>query len=125
MKLTIHLEKPGCGDGMYEIRARGYLAAELFWSNEKGILEEYTAFACIPLGLDGEGVFRFQGGRGIPPEASSVTVRAVDGSLKKWEEASAIIPTDFRSPLQDAEQKICVMSDLHLSRRAGRLKWVS
>ena len=50
MKLTIHLEKPGCGDGMYEIRARGYLAAELFWSNEKGILEEYTAFACIPLG---------------------------------------------------------------------------
>ena len=124
MKLTIHLEKPGCGDGMYEIRARGYLAAELFWSNEKGILEEYTAFACIPLGLDGEGVFRFQGGRGIPPEASSVTARAVDGSLKKWEEASAIIPMDFRSPLQDVEQKICVMSDLHLSRRAGRLKWV-
>lgn len=43
MKLTIHLEKPGCGDGMYEIRARGYLAAELFWSNEKGILEEYSS----------------------------------------------------------------------------------
>lgn len=23
-KLTIHLEKPGCVDGMYVVRARGY-----------------------------------------------------------------------------------------------------
>lgn len=158
MKLTVHFEKPGCADGIYQIRGRGYLAAELFWSNENGILEDYTAFACIPLGLGGEGVFHFRGGRAIPPEASSVTARAVDGSLTRWEEASTPIPMDFRRfagrverkaqtaeenvqivereaetawrkiqtaerNAQTAEMKVCIMSDLHLTNKAGRLKW--
>ncbi len=124
MKLTVHFEKPGCADGIYQIRGRGYLAAELFWSNENGILEDYTAFACIPLGPGGEGVFHFRGGRAIPPEASSVTVRAVDGSLTRWEEASTPVPMDFRSFPRVPEGKICIMSDLHLTSKAGRLKWV-
>ena len=58
MKLHLNLKDPGSADGIYQIKAGGCMAASLQWADEKGPLEDWTAFAYIPLNGNGCGTFR-------------------------------------------------------------------
>lgn len=122
MELKVKFLHPHLADGIYQLRAPGCAAALLFWADEKGALDNWTAFAGIPVDACGKGVFRFQGGRAVPPEATHIYVRAVSDDLMHYEEKIFPIP-DIQRTLPIGEGKrFSVMSDLHLSSKTGLVR---
>ena len=92
MKLTIQGVTPDCADGIYQISAKGFVAAALYWANKQEALPNWTPFAHIPVMADGTGKFIFTGHRGIPPGATCVLARAVSEDLKRCEEVLCPLP---------------------------------
>lgn len=116
------LFEQGKADGEYRIHAPGCAAALLLWADSLGVLPDWTAFAAVPLDSFGRGKFRFQGGRAIPPEATHICVRTVSDSLMEWEERLFRIPEGFCTKPMEKRIRLCVMSDLHLSAKAGTVR---
>lgn len=98
------------------------MAASLQWADEKGPLEDWTAFAYIPLNGNGCGTFRFTGGRAVPPEATHVMARAVKPDFSGREEILAPIPGCRKLMHTEEETIFCVMSDIHLSSKSGSFR---
>ncbi len=121
MKLKLNLQKKGSADGFYCLQAPGCTVARLSWADEDGVLEDWTSFSYIPLDAFGKGSFRFQGGRAIPPEATHIHVRAVKNDLIEWDEALFEIPEVYRAEVAKKGTHFCVMSDLHISSKAGAI----
>ena len=92
LNLTFTLDTPGFADGVYRVRAKGFLAAALWWAAAGKALADWSAFAYIPVAPSGDGVFRFRGRRAVPPEATHILVRAVRPDLQRWEEALFPLP---------------------------------
>lgn len=92
MKLTIQGVTPDCADGIYQISAKGFVEAALYWANKQEALPNWTPLAHIPVMADGTGKFIFTGHRGIPPGATCVLARAVSEDLKRCEEALCPLP---------------------------------
>lgn len=122
MKLEISLGAAGCADGTYRIRAKGHIAAVLYWANGQGALPDWTPFAYVPIVPDGVGLFRFVGGRAIPAEATHVLARAVRPNLTETEEILQPLPAPpFQMPPQ-SQVRFGVITDLHLSREPWRVR---
>ena len=75
MKFTVDYRKKGFADGVYKVTASGYDKAILSWANKTSALEDWICFASFALDKNGNGVFEFRGGRGIPEEASHIEVK--------------------------------------------------
>lgn len=58
LNLTFTLDTPGFADGVYRVRAKGFLAAALWWAAAGKALADWSAFAYIPVAPSGDGVFR-------------------------------------------------------------------
>jgi len=48
MTLTIRQTNLPTADGVYTVKASGYIAASLCWADENGRLPNWTAFAYLP-----------------------------------------------------------------------------
>ncbi len=122
MKLKVHFISLGLADGRYSLRAPNCAAALLSWADSEGALEDWTAFACIPIDACGRGEFHFQGGRAIPPEATHIHVRAAKDDLTHFEEKLFPIPNTQKISSQGGGYRFAVMSDIHLSSKPGLVK---
>lgn len=109
-------------DGMYRLLAPGFAAAILSWADSRGPLENWTAFAYIAIDAGGKGMFRFQGGRAVPPEASHIHVKAVSDDFLHWEETLVPVEEPYRTAPMEDGVRLCAVSDLHLTARPWPLK---
>ena len=75
-KLNVKFKSPGSADGMYDVTAKGCGVAILCWGDADGVWQDWTAFAYVPL-HDGQGEFRFTGGRAVPPGATHIYARLI------------------------------------------------
>ncbi|MCU6735688.1 metallophosphoesterase family protein [Diplocloster agilis] len=121
MNLTVTFQTPGCADGTFIIKAKGGLAATLYWADETAPIEGWSPLASIPLTPSGQGIFHLTGKRSIPPEATHVLARAIMPDLCRREEFLAPIPTPYRSSFLKKKTSLCVISDLHLTNRPGKI----
>lgn len=124
-ELKIKLHHPGFADGVFKIRAKGSLAASLYWANAEGPLPGWSAFAYVPVNPTGDAEFRFDGHRAVPYGATHVFVRCISPDFQKIEEAITAIPGEYipcRPETVGAFCRFSVMSDLHLAKKPGRIK---
>ena len=122
MQLNVKYTCPICADGVYSVKAKGYVLASLWYGNESGVLPNYTAIAYIPLDASGEGSFTYTGSRSIPDEATRVIARLVSADCLKTEEISALIPAEQKAKPFQPNVRFAVMSDLHLKESELRKK---
>ncbi len=123
MKLTFKRKNKTTADGIYTVKAPGCIMAQLYWANEKGALENYTAFGVVPLdGANGVGSFASAGERAVPEEATHILLRGVSGDLKVHSEE--LFSFEYSRDKDDSKVllKATVLSDLHTSNKAGILK---
>ncbi|MDO5344842.1 MAG: metallophosphoesterase [Lachnospiraceae bacterium] len=124
-ELKIKLYHAGLADGIFKIRAKGSLAASLYWADEAGPLPGWSGFAYVPVNPTGDAEFRFDGHRAIPYGATHVFVRCISPDFQKTEEAITAIPGEYIPCRPDADRAFCrfsVMSDLHLAKKPGRIR---
>lgn len=96
IRLDIQTHIPGCADGTYRVRARGCIAAALYWANKHGALPDWTPFAYIPISPGSVGEFRFTGCRAIPKDATHVLARGIRSVITTTEETIAELPNQAR-----------------------------
>ena len=123
MRIDVRYRGHGTADGVYRIRASGCLVASLHWANADGALPDWTALAYVPLGAQGAGEYELRGGRDIPPEATHLLARAVSPDFTTVEEAVAEIPVSQKKPAPQPDVRFCLMSDLHLASKPGRIRF--
>ena len=119
MELKVKFFEQGTMDGSYCFYAPGCVVGFLSWADEDGALKNWIPFGYIPLDAYGRGSVRLLGGRGIPPAATHIYVRAVQDDLTQWRESLIPIPQECRTLPMQEEIHFCVMSDLHLSTKMG------
>lgn len=122
MDLRIRFKAEAGADGAYQLRAQGHRSASLFWANEQGPLSGWMALAHVPLDADGMGCFDVRGCRAIPPEATHVAMMAAKTDNREQEVCLVPLPSERRTAPMLATATFAVMSDLHLSRKPGRIR---
>ncbi len=123
MKLTVKRKDKNTADGTYTVKAPGCILAQLYWADEKGALENYTAFGVVPLdGANGVGNFTFAWERAIPEEVTHILLRGVSYDLKTYSEE--LFPFEYSRDRDDSKVlfRATVLSDLHTTNKAGILK---
>ena len=112
-----------CGaDGIYRIKAKGYLIAALKWANAQGPLSDWTTFGYAALNPSGDGEFRFVGGRAIPPDATHIAVELIASDFEAREVWLQPLPPERIARSLRSDAFFAVMSDLHLSVKPGRIR---
>ena len=113
---------PGCAQGKYIVKAKGFFLAVLRWGSNGGPFDHWGPFAYVPIDPAGNGTFFFPGKRGIPKEATHVWVRCFTYDLASFEDASVEIPERYM--LSDAPpgdiKRFSVLTDLHLSTKTWK-----
>ncbi len=124
IRLQTGLVWPGCAQGEYSVKAKGYFLAVLRWGAADRPFNDWSPFAFVPIDPAGNGTFSFSGGRAIPREATHVWAHCVKDDFTTATDVSAEIPERFlRVPAPDpAAQRFSVLTDLHLSSRPWRVK---
>ena len=124
MKLGISLIRPGCAQGTYTVKAKGFILAVLRWGSGGVPLDSWGPFAYVPVDPAGNGAFLFSGNRGIPGEATQVHMRCYTPDFLSFEEASAPIPERFLpAPLpQGNAVRFSVLADLHLASAPWKVR---
>ncbi len=119
-KLKVIYKSPGSADGIYDVQAKGYGVAVLSWGDADGAWQDWTAFAYVPL-HDGQGEFRFTGGRAVPPGATHLYARLIAEDFRSDSLVCVKIPESQQTqPFGDA-LTFCAMSDLHLHSRTEHI----
>ena len=122
MNMIVQYDGMHTADGLYRLHAPGCLAASLHWANESGALPNFTALAYVPLDSFGNGAYRLRGGRGIPQPATHIQVRTVTPDFTLAEERRFPIPETQKDSESPHDVRFCVMSDLHLAAKPGRIR---
>ena len=86
MDLTINQRTTGCADGNYHVKAKGCIVVSLHWADENGALPDWQPFAYFPIEPNGVGMYKMEGGRAIPKDATHVLARAVSADFANVEE---------------------------------------
>ena len=123
-KLQISLIWPGCAQGRYAVKARGYILAALSWGNADGPLAGWGPFAYVPVDPVGNGSFFFSGRRGIPPETTHVWARCISHDFKHEESISTEIAPRFLLPqsTESAVKRFSIFADLHLVSKPWKIR---
>jgi len=121
MVLTMS-RKDSSADGLYLIQAAGFTAAILYWANESGPLENWSAIAVIPLSADGYGTFSFKGCRAVPREVTHVVARVFCEDKEVYQDIFAPFTQEKDTVPQSKSTHLVIMSDLHLSKKSGQVK---
>ena len=123
IKLQMNLIRKGCADGHYIIKAKGFILAVLSWADKSGLLENWGAFAYVPIDPAGNGDFYFYGLRGIPREATHVYMRCFVPDFSSHEDSIYEIPEKFLNISNSQySHKFSVLTDIHLSANKTRFK---
>lgn len=122
MDLTIHQKIPGCADGNYHVKAKGCIAASLHWADENGALPDWQPFAYLPVEPNGVGMYKMEGSRAIPKDATHVLARAVYADFGAVEESLVPIPKPAEKTVEEPVQRFLVMTDLHLSSKPWQVR---
>lgn len=123
-KLQISLIWPGCAQGKYTIKARGFILAILSWGNADGPLEGWSPIGYVPIDPAGNGSLFFPGRRGIPPKATHVWARCVSHDFTEDVKISAAIEPRFL-PILDSDldaTQLSILTDLHLASKPWKVK---
>lgn len=121
MKLTIR-RNDSSADGLYQVQAAGFSSSLLYWANESGPLENWSALAWIPLSADGCGSFVFEGHRAIPEEATHIVARVFCEDEGVYQDIYAPLEQENKAASKQDSMRFVVMSDLHLSKKPWRVK---
>lgn len=123
MKLSVKFTTCGYSNCDIEIRAKGFLAALVFWADLNGPLSGWSSFAAIPIQATGNAHYRFEGSRTVPAGATHIYVKCIAQDFSSVEEAVWEIPVKYRAADLDSEPlaEFSLMSDLHLSRKHGMI----
>lgn len=119
MNIKAEFSRPYFADGTYTVTASGYDYATLCWADDNGILDNYTAFAVIPLS-DGHGAFRYIGNRAVPLQATNIVARVADKNSANTEEIRTEIPHFQKTDIGNCIYRISLLSDIHLSNKTGK-----
>ena len=124
IRLQTSLIWPGCAQGKYIVKAKGYLLAILKWGNEAGPLAGWDAFAYVPIDPAGNGCFFFSGKRGIPKEATHVWARCVSHDFSVFSDVCAKIPERYLVNTAEHLKKnlFSILTDLHLSSKLWKIR---
>lgn len=122
MDLTINQKIPGCADGNYHVKARGCIAASLHWADSNGALPDWQSFACLPIAPNGAGMYKMEGSRAIPADATHVLARSVSPDFGRVEEILVPIPKPAQKLPEAPGQRFLVMTDLHLSAKPWQVR---
>ncbi|MCD8022034.1 MAG: metallophosphoesterase [Lachnospiraceae bacterium] len=128
MNLEIKFMDNYSADGEYTIWADGYDTAELYWADCNGVLPEWTAFGYVKIDA-GLGRLDYYGGRRVPFEATHVFVRAFRANAPDCMEKPFVmerlfpIEREHRTEYSQTILRCSILTDLHLTRKAGTLKW--
>ena len=120
VKVTVSLSNGKYSDGIYVVNASRYDYATLYWADDNGIIDNYTAFAVIPLS-DGHGELSYIGKRAIPLQATSIIARVTDKNSGNTEEIRTEIPQLQKTDSGNCVYRISLLSDLHLSNKTGKI----
>lgn len=123
IKIQTSLIWPGCAQGKYVVKARGYILAVLRWGNHDGPLDHWGPFAYIPIDPAGNGTFFFPGGRGIPRNGTHVWARCFTHDFVSFEDTSTEIPDRYilSNAAPDDVKRFSVLTDLHLSAKPWKV----
>ena len=113
--------KVSFSDGIFRIKAAGGVMTSLWWGNEIGVLNDWTALAYIPLSPIGEGVFFYPGQRAVPPEADRVIARVIGNDGKSLSEISDPFPEKFSTSQFNSDIRLYLASDLHYNVKRNYL----
>lgn len=124
IKLQAGLIWPGCAQGRYAIRAKGFMLAVLRWGSADAPLADWSPFAYVPVDPAGNGEFSFPGRRGIPREATHVWARCYAPDFLSFEDASAELPPGYAAAAEVPGDAVClsVLTDLHLASKPWRIR---
>lgn len=124
IKLQTHLIWPGCAQGNYIVKARGFILAVLRWGNGDEPFHDWGPFAYVPIDPAGNGSFFFSGKRGIPRGASHVWARCYAADFASFENVSAPLPDRYLpsgTPGEDAK-RFSILTDLHMASKPWKIK---
>lgn len=115
---------PGCAQGKYIVRAKGYILAVLFWGGKDGPLAGWGPFAYVPIDPAGNGCFFFSGKRSIPGGATHVWARCFTHDFSAFEYAAGEIPGKDLPDAAIPEEMVhfSILTDLHLASRPWKIK---
>lgn len=124
IKFQTSLIWPGCAQGKYIIKAKGYMLAVLFWGRNDGLLTDWGPFAYVPIDPAWNGCFFFSGKRSIPKEATHVWARCFTQDFASFEYVAAEIPERYLpdAGLSEERMHFSIITDLHLSSKPWRIK---
>ena len=121
--LQIQLIWPGCAQGNYRVKAKGYILAVLRWGTAEGALQDWSPFAYVPVDPAGNGVFFFPGKRAIPREATHVWARCYQADFSSYEDISAMLAEDRPAKRCDENAvHFSIFTDLHLAAKPWKIK---
>ena len=123
MKLQMHLKRPGCAEGRYTVKAKGFIIAILYWGDSDGMLSGWGSFAYVPIDPYGNGSFYFEGSRAIPDEATTVFARCIRSDFSGEESMIEPIPERFQPKDKQMERliQLSFLSDMHLTSKPWRI----
>ena len=123
-KLQISLIWPGCAQGKYIIKAKGFILAVLSWGDAEGAFKDWSPIGYVPIDPAGNGSLFFPGGRGIPLGATHVWARCVSHDFREEAVISAEIAPHYLPALgSDPDvRKLSVLTDLHLASKPWKIK---
>ena len=124
IRLQVSLFRPGCAQGKYIVRAKGFILAVLRWGNAEGPLAGWGPFAYVPVDPAGNGIFTFAGRRGIPAGATHVWAQCHRADFTSCEDVCVEIPPKYRAVTGGAETayRFSVLTDLHLSSKPWKIR---
>ena len=122
IRIEIRLIWPGCAEGSYTLKAKGYILAVLNWGDALAPLPGWGPFAYVPIDPAGNGSFFFSGQRGVPRGATHVWARCYGPDFASYEDASAGIPESFTAEEGAGGQRFSLLTDLHLSAKPWRVR---
>lgn len=124
IRIQTSLIWPGCAQGKYTAKAKGFILTVLRWGNVEAPLDDWSPFAYVPVDPAGNGIFSFSGKRGIPVDASHVWARCYTDDFGSFKDVSVEIPEKYKTRLEVNEtvHHFSVLTDLHLAAKPWKIK---
>ena len=121
MKLSRRFSSWDGADGVFRVQCEGAQRVRFSWDGPEGIAQAYADWAYIPLDENGCGEFTLRGDRAVPPGATHIclTSEYADGHARMRRFA---IPQSHRTQPIGESLRLCLMSDLHMTRKPWRLR---
>jgi len=121
MKLSRRFSSRNTADGIYRVQCEGAQRMRLAWDAKDDAMEAYLDFAYLALDENGCGSFALSGNRSVPPGATHIRLTAeyADGRERT---RRFLIPESRRTQPIAPALRLCLMSDLHMTKKPFRLR---